>query len=140
MQGISYILAIDPYNDGMPMGRPTTKTRTPMGERIASARQQAGITQQQLATKLGVTQRVVTYWEREPVALKPEQLASLAAALRVTADFLLGREDPKDRGKGPSGKARQMFERVSKLPRATQQRILANVEDALTAYEVRKAS
>ena len=140
VQAISYILASDPYNVGMPMGRPTTKTRTPMGERIASARQQAGITQQQLATKLGVTQRVVTYWEREPVALKPEQLASLAAALRVTADFLLGRQESKARGPGPTGKARQVFERVSQLPRATQQRILANVEDSLTAYEARKAS
>src|SRR3954470_823618 len=95
IQAISYISAIDPYNADMPMGRPTTKPRTPMGERIAAARQQAGITQQQLATKLGVTQRVVTYWERKPVALKPEQLASLAAALRVTADFLLGRQEPK---------------------------------------------
>jgi transcriptional regulator with XRE-family HTH domain len=111
-----------------------------MGERIASARQQAGITQQQLASKLGVTQRVVTYWEREPVALKPEQLAALAAALQVTADFLLGRQESIARGTGPTGKARQVFERVSRLPRATQQRILANVEDSLTAYEARKAS
>lgn len=130
---------MDPYNGAMPMGRPTTKPRTPLGERIAAARQQAGLTQEQLAKKLGVTQRVVTYWERKPVALKPEQLSALAAALGVTADFLLGRQEPKARGTGPTGKARQIFERVSQLPRATQQRILANVEDALTAYEVRKA-
>ena len=140
MQGILYMSPVGLYDDEMPMGRPTTRPRTPLGERIASARQQAGLTQEQLAQKLGVTQRVVTYWEREPVALKPEQLASLAAALRVTADFLLGRQESKARGPGPTGKARQVFERVSQLPRATQQRILANVEDSLTAYEARKAS
>lgn len=138
MQGILYMSPDRPYNHEMPMGRPTTKPRTPLGERIANARQQAGLTQEQLAQKLGVTQRVVTYWERKPVALKPEQLASLTAALGVTADFLLGRAEPKARAAGPVGKARQVFERVSKLPRSTQQRILANVEDMLTAHEVRK--
>ena len=110
-----------------------------MGERIATARQQAGITQLQLAKKLGVTQRVVTYWEREPVALKPEQLAALAAALSVTADFLLGRQESKPRG-GPVGKAKALFDRVSALPRDRQQRILATVEDMLAAHESRKAS
>jgi len=139
MQGILYMSPIVLYDDGMPMGRPTTRPRTPLGERISSARQQAGLTQEQLAQKLGVTQRVVTYWERKPVALKPEQLATLSATLGVTADFLLGRAEPKTRGAGPTGKARQIFERVSKLPRSTQQRILANVEDSLTAYEARKA-
>ena len=49
------------------------------------------------------------------------------------------RHDPFGSAAGPVGKARAVFERVSRLPRATQQRILANVEDALTAYEVRKA-
>ena len=138
MQGILYMSPVGLYDDEMPMGRPTTRPRTPLGERIASARQQAGLTQEQLAQKLGVTQRVVTYWERKPVALKPEQLSTLSATLGVTADFLLGRAEPKARGTGPTGKARQVFERVSQLPRSTQQRILANVEDMITAHQVRK--
>jgi transcriptional regulator with XRE-family HTH domain len=138
MQAISCISMIGPYNADMPMGRPTTKTRAPLGGRIAAARLEAGLTQQQLADKLGVTQRVVTYWEREAAGLRADQLAQLAEALNVSADFFLGREQKK-RGSGPTGKARQVFERVSKLPRSTQQRILANVEDSITAYEARKA-
>ena len=58
--------------------------------------------------------------------------------LDVTVEHLLGVEERTKRGAGPVGKARAVFERVSQLPRATQQRILANVEDALTAYDVRK--
>ena len=51
----------------------------------------AGLTQARLA----VTQPVVAYWGREPVALHVEQLAALADALAVTADCLLGRSDAK---------------------------------------------
>lgn len=133
MQALSYIRANDPYNAAFAMGRPAAKPRTPMGERIAQARQQAGLTQEQLADKLGTTQRVVTYWEREPVALKAEQLTSLAAALGVSADYLLGRKETAARGTGPVGKARQVFERVSQLPRSRQQKIIEVVEALLKA-------
>lgn len=59
---------------------------------MARARQEAGLTQDQLAERLGTTQRMMTHWEREPVALRSEQLAAVADTLGVTADYLLGRE------------------------------------------------
>jgi len=42
----------------MPGGRPAKSERFAFGERLTSARQQAGLTQQQLAEKLGTVQRV----------------------------------------------------------------------------------
>lgn len=122
----------------MPGGRPTNKKASFLGSCIAQARQRAGLSQNDLADKLGISRNVIAQWERSAVSLKAEQLLALADKLGVTVDALLGRE-PAKRGTGPVGRARQVFERVSQLPRATQQRILANVEDALTAYEVRKA-
>jgi len=89
---------------------------------------------------MGVTQPRYADWERRTVALRPDYLPQLAIILGVTVEQLLGAKPAPKRGTGPAGKARQIFERVSKLPRATQQRILANVEDSLTAHEVRKAS
>lgn len=139
MQAISCISAFVAYNPAMSMGRPAAQPRAPLGERIAAARQEAGLTQQQLADKLGVSQRVVTYWEREAVGLRADQLARLTEALGVSADFVLGREQKK-RGTGPVGKAKAIFERVSALPRDRQQKILGAVEDMLVAHEVRKAS
>ena len=136
MQADSYILPTDPYAWAMHQGRPAKTKRPDLGERIAQARQQAGLTQQQLAAKLGTSQRVVTYWEREAVGLRADQLAKLAEALGVSADYFLGRGDTKRRGPGPTGKARQIFEQVSQLPRSRQQRILATVEDMLTAQRV----
>ncbi len=80
----------------------------------------------------------MTYWEREAVGLRADQLAQLAQlaeALGVSADYFLGR-DAKKRGAGPAGEARLLFEQVSQLPRSQQQRILATVEDMLVARSV----
>lgn len=112
----------------MPPGRPTTKPQPELGKRIASARQEKGLTQMQLAGLLDTTQRVVTYWERETVALKPDQLIALADALDVSTDYLLGRNVPAQRGAGPKGRAKEIFEAVSKLPRSQQEKVFAVLE------------
>ena len=131
MQAISYISPDAVYASDMPQGRPARTKRPDLGERIAQARQLAGLTQQQLADKLRATQRVVAYWEREAVSLRADQLTGLAEALGVSADYFLGREEKK-RGKGPVGKTRQVFEEVSTLPRHHQEQIV-KVVSALVA-------
>ena len=123
----------------MQTGRPAKTKRSDFGARLHDAREAKGLSQAQVADKLGIAQQSYAAWERRQVALRPQQLAQIAALLEVTAEHLLGLT-AKPRGSGPAGKARLVFERVSKLPRATQQRILANGADALTAYEVRTAS
>ncbi len=74
------------------------------------------------------------YWERKPVALRAEQLAALADALNVTADFLLGRPTKQPAPKGPPGKLRQAFDRAHKLPRNQQNRIVELVEAYVDRY------
>lgn len=117
------------------MGRPTNKKRTPFGQRLVETREAAGMSQRDLADKLGITQRALSWWEREPVALKPEQLTALAEALNVTADFLLGRGVKKQRGPGPTGKAKKVFEDVSKLPRHQQKKIIDVVESFVAQHQ-----
>jgi transcriptional regulator with XRE-family HTH domain len=86
----------DGYVAGMKAGRPTQRPRTPFGERIAQARELAGITQLQLAHKLGVSQEVVAYWERKPVALRAEQLAALADGARTIGASVCTRKAAKE--------------------------------------------
>lgn len=113
----------------MPAGRPPKLKRTPLGQRVADAREKAGLTQTELGKKIGVSQRVVANWERKPVALRAEQLGALADALGVSADYLLGRRNARPPApKGPPGKLRRAFEKAHKLPRAQQQHILKVVE------------
>jgi len=103
-------------------------------------REQAGLTQAQVAEKLGISHRAYAFWEREPTAVRAEQLAILAELFDVTADYLIGREAPKQRGTGPTGKLRQVFETASKLPRRQQQRVIDVVEDILVARSLTHAN
>ena len=135
MQEQSYISPPSPYAAAMITGRPAQRPRTPFGERLAQARERAGLTQVQLAEKLGTTQRAVAYWEREPDALKADQLATLADILGVTGDYLLGRQDSKPAPKAPPGKLRQVFEKAYQLPRHQQNKIVEFVEAYVDRYQ-----
>jgi len=77
---------------------------------------------------LGVSPRAYAFWEREPVALRADQLAALADFLKVSVDFLVGRQSAKPRSGGPAGKMRKLFEEASTLPRSQQQKVTALLE------------
>ena len=109
------------------------KKETPdFGRRMADARRQAGLSQVELAKMLDVNQQVVAAWERKNVALRAEQIRSLAEALNTSADYLIGISDKMSRSgkgiRGPSGKVRQAFEQVAKLPRRQQDKVAEFVE------------
>jgi transcriptional regulator with XRE-family HTH domain len=116
------------YTPAMQTGRPAKTERTSFGQRLHALREQAGLSQQQLADKIGLSQRAYAYWERHPVALRPDQLLSLAQALNVSVDDLVGTNGAKKRGAGPTGKMKQLFEAASRLPRSQQQKITALLE------------
>ncbi len=63
---------------------------------------------------------------------KEEPIAVRADLFEVPADLLIGRQVPKPRGAGPTGRMRKVFESASQLPRRGQQRIV-DVVDALVA-------
>jgi transcriptional regulator with XRE-family HTH domain len=108
----------------MKTGRPSKQERPAFGQRLNALREAAGLSQRELADKLGMSQRAYSHWERRPVALRPDQLQSLAAALNIPVGALLANGEGKRRGSGPAGKMRQLFEAASKLPRSKQEKIL----------------
>lgn len=60
------------------------------GSNLKRLRLQEGLTQQQLADRLGVTKSVVSYYELQERYPSPEVLTKLASVFHVTADYLLG--------------------------------------------------
>ncbi len=114
------------YDGSMKTGRPTNRKRPPFGERLYSLRETAGLTQAKMAEHLDISPRAYAFWEREPVALKPEQIQTLAMVLNVSVEELFNK--PSKRPGGPQGKARQLFEQLSKLPRSQQNHALAVLE------------
>jgi len=123
----------------MKTGRPANQPRPPFGEHLHALREAAGLSQEQLADKLGIAQRSYSQWERRPVALRHDQLVALADALGISTAELIGGDGAQKRGSGPAGKLRQVFERASQLPRDQQKHVVRLIEDTLTAYQVRNA-
>jgi transcriptional regulator with XRE-family HTH domain len=138
MQAFSVFPNIPDYSLDMIVGRPAKFQRSPFGERLLAARHQAGLSQVQIAKKLEITQQTYAGWERRTTALKPEYLSKLSSLLNVSVDYMLGHENGGQRKGGPTGKARRVFEEVSKLPRHQQQRILGIVEDLISAQRVQR--
>ena len=95
------------------------------GERLAALRKRAGLTQTELAERLGVTQRVITYYENEsdwpPVHLLPK----VAKVFDITVDELMSAEDVQVSEPQPVNK--RLLKRlgaVEKLPAQDQKMVL----------------
>lgn len=66
------------------------KKNDSFGQRLAELRKLRGLTQVQLAEKLGSTQRAITYYENEAEYPPVETIVELARILSVSTDELLG--------------------------------------------------
>ena len=65
-------------------------TTMSLSELLKQCRKQKGISQAELASKLGVTQQAVGKWESGKSSPDPATVARIAEILSTTADFLLG--------------------------------------------------
>ncbi len=126
MQAVSLTKESMGYNGPMQTGRPSDKQRPPFGERLHALREQAGLSQQQVAERLGLSQRAYAYWERNSVSLRPEQILKLAETLGVGVEDLL--VVPVTKSRKGSGRLGRVFDEAAKLPRRQQQKIIDIVE------------
>ena len=60
-----------------------------LGERIAQARKQAGLSQEQLGEKLGVSRQAVSKWEGDQTNPDVAYVAQMCRTLGVSSDWLL---------------------------------------------------
>lgn len=68
---------------------------TDFGELLKSLRLSAGLTQKQLAEKIGVSKNTVSYYELSIRCPSSEILMEMANVFHVSTDFLLGLERQK---------------------------------------------
>lgn len=67
-----------------------------LGERIATARKQAGLSQEQLGEKLGVSRQAVSKWESNQSNPDIAYLAQICRLFRISSDWLLLGEENND--------------------------------------------
>ncbi|MBK9766933.1 MAG: hypothetical protein IPP63_07895 [Chloracidobacterium sp.] len=130
MQALRLTLERRVYNDPMISqgGRPAKKERTAFGERLYLVRVGGWPVAAAACRQARPSQRAYAYWERHPVALRPDQLEQLAAVLNISVSDLMGEKEEKKRGTGPTGRMKQLFEQANDLPRSQQQKIAAVLE------------
>ncbi len=101
------------------------------GKRLTLLRKARGLTQQELGNKIGVSKRAIAYYEGETHNPPANKLDSLAKALEVTIEELLGTKPLKNK---PSVKNRRLLQGLNvleKLPKEDQKSVL-NFIDALS--------
>jgi transcriptional regulator with XRE-family HTH domain len=102
--------------------------RPPLARHLAELRQAAGLSQSQLAEKVGVNASNIAFWELSGTPPRGEVLPKMAHALGVSVDALLGVISPKPKKQVAKGRLQLVFEAASKLPRRQQEKVAEFVE------------
>lgn len=99
-----------------------------LSQRIAERRKQLGFTQEELASKIGTSQRQISFYEKGENDPSAHVLASLADALDTTTDWLLGRTHIQERYLRGTGDLAELEQEAVQLLRSqnveTQQKIV----------------
>lgn len=85
------------------------------GSILRELRTQAGLTQQQLASQIGITKTVVSYYERHERIPSPEVLIKLTSVFHVSADYLLGIEKKNGRTVDVSGLTDEEVKEIERM-------------------------
>lgn len=104
------------------------RTLEGFGPRLAELRKARGLTQQELGERVGISQRMMAYYEQEDAQPPGALLVDLAQALEVTADELLGIEPLKETVSSSQARIRKRLRQVEELPAADQRTILKLVD------------
>lgn len=117
----------------LPESAMRTRTLESFGPRLAAIRQAKGLTQAELGEAVGVSQRVIAYYETETQQPPGALLADLARALKVSADELLGLKPVSEKTSPRTARLMKRLGRVAELPAADQRAVLKLIEALIEA-------
>ncbi len=112
---------------------PVMKERTLLGfgEPLTALRQRRGLTQVELGAGVGVSNRVIAYYESETAQPPGALLVDLAHALHVTTDELLGVAPLHETLSPKTARLLKRLRRIEELPPADQRAVHKLVEAML---------
>jgi transcriptional regulator with XRE-family HTH domain len=116
------------------------RTLEGFGPRLAELRKACGLTQQELGERVGVSQRMMAYYEQEDSQPPGALLVELAKALEVSTDELLGVEPLTETVNAKQARLRKRLRQVEELPPADQRTILKLVDALVVSREVGEGS
>lgn len=107
------------------------RTLEGFGTRLAALRQARGLSQDELAMGVGVSRRVIAYYEAKSAQPPGALLVDLAHALRVSTDELLGVTPVRETTSPKTARLLKRLRRIEELPPADQRAVLKLVNAML---------
>lgn len=119
------------------MAKRTTDTNgETFGRRLARLRKAKGYSQAELGEAIGISQRMVAYYEGQTDRPPAQLLLPIARTLRISLDELLGLRDAKDAPAPKNTRLLRKLRLVEELPRKDQKHVLDMIDALLTRQRV----
>jgi transcriptional regulator with XRE-family HTH domain len=120
----------------LPPRRPAQNDSEPesLGERLARFRRERGLTQVELAERLGVAQPVVSDYERGELRLHGQLIVKLTQILGVSSEELLGLKKLAPNGAIKNRRLLRRLQEIERLPRRDQQALLRTIDRFLESF------
>lgn len=104
--------------------------RDDIGKRIAKIRKEQGLTQKELADKIGIERYLLSDYELGRARIYDEMIIRLALVLSIGSDELLGLKK-MDNPTSPSLKLMKRLYKIDKLPLSKQKYLLKKIDTYL---------
>jgi transcriptional regulator with XRE-family HTH domain len=102
-----------------------------IGKRLSEIRKSRGFTQVEIAEALGMTQALVSDYERGKLRLHGGLVVAFAKALRVSTDDILGLKDPAGPGPFKDRRFLRRLQQIETLPKRKKQALLTTLDEFL---------
>ncbi len=119
------------------MARKETVPNDTFGRHLARLRKAAGFTQEELAVEIGATRRVIAYYETESQYPPADLLLSLAKALNVSLDILMGMER-KAKAVKPSSRIERRIKNIETLAPRAKRQIVQLIDTFIEAERIKQ--
>jgi len=108
------------------------------GMRLAALRKMAGYTQVELGAELGVSQRMIAFYESPESNPPATMLAAMAKVLGVSVDDLVGTAPPKKAARPARGRLERRLQQIEKLGAREKRQILQFLDTFLDRERLRQ--
>jgi transcriptional regulator with XRE-family HTH domain len=105
------------------------------GRRLAALRKAAGYSQREFAEEIGISHRMVAYYEAQTEHPPAHLLAAIAKALSLTSDQLLGIESVPKRQPPLNQRLFRKLKKIEALPPRDQRPLLRTIDAYLRGAE-----
>ena len=117
-----------------------SKSMKDFGKRLAKIRKSRGLTQTELGEKVGVSYRVIAYYEGETDQPPGSLIVDLSRVLDVTTDELLGVKPYKQETDPKTARLMKRLKRITELSPANQRSVLRHLEALLSENSSQETS